>query len=152
MTGQEQSAEIKRSLRGLRFFAFSMIASCAIFLLVSIFLVHLRGDSQPAGTGSSGLLLAADLLVAFVCLLLAKRILLPASAALKVMIKITTEAMSRYRKAFLVSLLLQEIAVWGSLMLYVFTMGFPFLVVAAVILGVMIAGVMAETRSMRGLR
>ncbi len=134
------------ALRELRITCLGVIAGGCIFLVIAFFKVETQGPLSPGLLVYRNQLLAGVAILAFACLLIAKRILAKATENAKESINTDVDKLNIYRVSFVRYLFITELPVLVSLVLYLLTGSFPFLALGAVILGLLIAGFPAKKK------
>lgn len=124
----------------LQILTLAMAGFLLIFLVVVLVLVESGGAMLPALNSYYSTLVAGLVIFAFACIMAGKKILSRAAVNAKNSINPLEGKLNGYRTAFVIYLALMEAPALISLLAYLFTGGFPFLALAAVLLGLLIAG------------
>ncbi|RYY55736.1 MAG: hypothetical protein EOO09_09415 [Chitinophagaceae bacterium] len=140
MSNEGQQAAPWQVVRTLQVLTAAMVAGVVFFLVVALVLVESAGAFMPGLNSYHTILLVVVMFIAFTCMLAAKKILARGQVNAKNSIKPLSGKLNIYRTSFVIYLVVLETPAWITLVIYLLTGSFPFLALAAVTLGLIIAG------------
>ncbi|RYY61948.1 MAG: hypothetical protein EOO05_04570 [Chitinophagaceae bacterium] len=126
-------------VRVLKVLSIAMMCSLVIYLVAAVIMNEMNGPLMVDLNNYHTTLLAVVMLIAFACLVIGKRVMAKGIGNAKNSLNPLEAKLNIYRGAFIINLALLEVPGWLTLTVYLLTGSFPFLALAAVLLGLMIA-------------
>ncbi|MET0393899.1 MAG: hypothetical protein ABW019_12195, partial [Chitinophagaceae bacterium] len=128
----------KKNLRGTMALFLSIVIGIFLFLLVAVVFGQSRGALMPDLNRHHTLLTVGMVAISFVCLFLSRQLFAKAMAGLKNSGDLLNERLNLHRAALLKYLVLCEIPVMLSIIVFLLTGNFVFQVYAGIFIGFML--------------
>lgn len=129
----------KKNLQGTLILFASIVISIFLFMIVAVFIGQSKGPLIPSLNKYHTAFTLGMAALSFICLLAAKRIYNKAIADAKNSLNPLTDKLNQHRSALIRYLVICEVPVILSIILFLFTGNFVFQVYAGVFLGFMLA-------------
>ncbi|MET0637119.1 MAG: hypothetical protein ABWZ25_13905 [Chitinophagaceae bacterium] len=135
----ETGTQTAQTIRLLKIITVAMVASLVLYLVGVIVVIENYGPLVPGINEYHTIVLTLMMTFAFIFLLVGKKILADGINKAKNSLKSDSDKLNIFRKSFVLYLLVTETPAWITLTLYLLTGSFPFLALAAVLLGLILS-------------